>query len=461
MNKNRIERRESSSAKTFWIFKTACFNRSHIPPRETSGYFWLLYPSRSRERSVVAPFAGCHFCLCLLQRLLRIAAGDLVIPGGMMRPRPSFAHRSPGHRLSRAGLAEGTEIDVEENPKQHDERRHIVDHIRDRDQQAPKNLRKPHDDARNDVSDAAANNLPELHLLPGVKEAGLRGFYGVAAGDVLFNVLHPARIGRSPAHHAQPVQRLQSEEDHKAQAEPGMQEACRRASAEKWSEEAEDPRQIDPEPRQQREEEKDPDHPVEKAGVDGMAQQFAGIDDGSTATINHVGAMYEAIGRSRHLVLLSRGRRWRVNSHYRRGGLFAPWTLENIMHDHTHEAQHCAEQSNRFEDVLPDGEAQRNARFRGQVAVALGLGCIVQHVDHMRAADGVGVVNPSVLKSRDLAQLRSAIFGHELHVLFGSEVQTPSGTRLDARRLQPCSHSVRTQCALVYLFCITRQKKSW
>src|SRR5664279_6572282 len=94
-----------------------------------------------------------------------------------------------------------------------------------------------------------------------------------------------------------------------------------------------------------------------RAGVHGMAQQFAGIDDGAPETIDHVGAMYEAIGRSRHLVLLSRGRRWRVNSHYRRSRLFAPWTLENIMHDHTHEAQHCAEQSNRFEDVLPDGKA--------------------------------------------------------------------------------------------------------
>src|SRR5664280_3024089 len=72
----------------------------------------------------------------------------------------------------------------------------------------------------------------------------------------------------------------------------------------------------------------------------------------------------------------------------------------------------------------------------------------------MRAADGIRIVNPSVLKPRDLAQLSSAIFGHELHVLFGSEMQTPSGTCLDARRLQPCSHSVRTQCALVYLFCL-------
>ena len=70
MNKDRIEKRESSSAKTFWIFKTACFNRSHIPPRETSGYLWLFYPTRSRDmdqslpRSRAAISASACFSAC-------------------------------------------------------------------------------------------------------------------------------------------------------------------------------------------------------------------------------------------------------------------------------------------------------------------------------------------------------------------------------------------------------------
>src|ERR1019366_4576491 len=68
----------------------------------------------------------------------------------------------------------------------------------------------------------------------------------------------------------------------------------------------------------------------------------------------------------------------------------------------------------------------------------------------MRAADGVGIVYPSVLKSRDLAQLSSAIFGHELHVVFGPEVQASGRAGFDAGGLQPSSHSVRAQRALVH-----------
>jgi hypothetical protein len=122
------------------------------------------------------------------------------------------------------------------------------------------------------------------------------------------------------------------------------------------------------------------------------------------------------------------------------------------VHNHAHEAQHCAKQSNRFKNVLPNREAERNARFRGQVAVALGLGGIVQHVNHVRSANRVGIVNPGVLKTGDLAQLRSAIFRYKLHVFFGPEVQAPGGTCLDAGGLQASSHSVRAERALVNLF---------
>src|ERR1035441_4322794 len=152
-------------------------------------------------------------------------------------------------------------------------------------------------------------------VLTGVKEAGLRRFYRVATGHVLLDVLHPAGVVGSPAHHLQPIDRLQRKEENESQAEPGMQKAGRGSASEQRREEAEDPRQIDPETRQQSQEEKDPDHPVEKAGVHGMAQQFPGVNHRPSQAINRVGAMYEAIGRGRHLVLLSRGRRWRGKEH--------------------------------------------------------------------------------------------------------------------------------------------------
>src|ERR1035437_7606533 len=332
--------RNSSSGRLFAAASPMSLPASLCGCRRFSGASW----SRSRMWSTIYLRSSC--CLGFSSTSISAPLAS-----------PTFAYRVARHRLNGSGLATGDEIEVEKNPKQHDERRYIVDHIRDRDQDAPENLRQPHNDAGNDIGDAAANNLPELEFLASIEEADIGGFRGIRFRDIFLHALHPARVSGSPAHHAKPVQRLQSEEDHEAQAEPGKQEAGRRAPAAQRSEEAEDPRQIDSEARQQSQEEEDPDHPVQKARVHGMAQQFAGIDDGAPETINHVGAMYEAIGRSRHLVLLSRWRRWRVNSHYRRSRLLAPWTLENIMHDHADEAQHRAEQSNRFEDVLPNCEA--------------------------------------------------------------------------------------------------------
>ncbi len=179
-----------------------------------------------------------------------------------------------------------------------------------------------------------------------------------------------------------------------------MQETRHRASAKQRREEAEDPRQINPEARQQGEEEEDADHPVKKARVHRMTQQFTRIDNGAPETVDGIGAMYEAIGRrGRHLVLLSRGRLRRVNSHDRRSGLCAPWTFEDVMHHHPYEAQHGAKQSNRLEDVLPNRETERNARLRRQIAVAFRLGDVVQHVDDVRAADRVRVVDTGILES--------------------------------------------------------------
>src|ERR1017187_6710614 len=79
-----------------------------------------------------------------------------------------------------------------------------------------------------------------------------------------FDVLHPAGVVGSPGHHLPPIQRLQREEEDESQAEPRMQEAGGGSAPEQWRKEAENPRQIDPEARQQGQEEEDPDHPVEK-----------------------------------------------------------------------------------------------------------------------------------------------------------------------------------------------------
>ena len=54
----------------------------------------------------------------------------------------------------------------------------------------------------------------------------------------------------------------------------------------------------------------------------------------------------------------------------------------------------------------------------------------MQHVNHVGAADGVGVVHAGILEAGDVAQLLGAALGQELHVVFGAEVQAAGGTRL-------------------------------
>src|SRR5208283_501167 len=102
-----------------------------------------------------------------------------------------------------------------------------------------------------------------------------------------------------------------------------MQQASCGSATEQRREESENPRQVNTKPGEQREKKEDPDHPVEKARVDGMAQQFARIDNGAPQTVDGVRAVYKAIGRGRHLVLLPRGLRWRVDQLHRRRGLRA------------------------------------------------------------------------------------------------------------------------------------------
>ena len=49
------------------------------------------------------------------------------------------------------------------------------------------------------------------------------------------------------------------------------------------------------------------------------------------------------------------------------------------------------------------------------------------------------------------AAASTRVVGQLLHVFFAAEMQAARGTRLDARRLQPRAHAVRTQRALVNL----------
>src|SRR5579872_3982206 len=107
-------------------------------------------------------------------RLPRVTSGDLFVPGGMKCPSPCFADRAARHRLKRSWLADGTEVDVDEDSTQHDDCGDVVHNIADGYGPASKGSRPgPENDSGNQVDDAADDNLPKHYLLAGVEEAGV------------------------------------------------------------------------------------------------------------------------------------------------------------------------------------------------------------------------------------------------------------------------------------------------
>src|SRR5262245_13973158 len=75
----------------------------------------------------------------------------------------------------------------------------------------------------------------------------------------------------------------------------------------------------------------------------------------------------------------------------------------------------------------------------------------MQHVNHMRATDRLGIVNSRVCEAKIFPELLGTLFRDKLHVLFRAKLQASGGTRLDASRLQPLTYAVRAQRALVNL----------
>src|SRR5579885_1989868 len=125
---------------------------------------------------------------------------------------------------------------------------------------------------------------------------------------------------------------------------------------------------------------------------------------------------------------------------------------------HHHVVQAYAQESEQGErsqhwlrQPLPDGVAPRDGGIAGQAAVALRIGRIVQHVDHVCAADRLRVVHARLVIPEVLAQLLGALFGDEFHVVFRAELQAACWAGLDAGRLQALPHAVGTERALVDL----------
>src|ERR1700739_2366274 len=101
-----------------------------------------------------------------------IATSHLLVPGRVKGPRPRFTDRTACHGLKRARLSDRTQIDVNENPPQHDEREDVVQDVATRYCDAPERVGpNPEDDSRDQEHNAADHDLPELSFLAGIEES--------------------------------------------------------------------------------------------------------------------------------------------------------------------------------------------------------------------------------------------------------------------------------------------------
>jgi hypothetical protein len=225
--------------------------------------------------------AGSHPAARFLVGLLRVASGDLLIPGGVEGPSPGVAYGAANHGLEGARLSDRALIDVDEDSAKHHDRRDIVYDIADSDSGCAERPRaRPQDGSRYDVQNAAANDFPEQKFLSGVEKASLRRIHLFFAGGDFLDIAHPSGIGRGPEHGLEPVQYLECKEENEGYTKIRVQGARELSAAEEGRDPVKQPREIEGEAGEQGEEEKESDCPVQDARVHGMAQQLSAIDGG-------------------------------------------------------------------------------------------------------------------------------------------------------------------------------------
>ena len=256
---------------------------------------------------------GIHPAVGFFAGFYRVASGDLLVPGGVEGPSPSFAYCAADHGLEGPGFADRALIDVDEDSAEHDEGGDVVEHVADGDGGSAEIFGSaPEDDAGDHKDDASADDLPELNFLSGIEEACIGGVHFLFAADNLLHVAHPAGVGGSPGHGAKPVEGLQSEEEDEADAEIGVHDAAERASAKDGREPAEQPWEVDTKAGEEGEEKEERDRPVNDAGVDRMAQEFSDINPGAAHGLEFLASLVvEAVdGVSGHGWLLGADLAW-------------------------------------------------------------------------------------------------------------------------------------------------------
>ena len=202
-----------------------------------------------------------------------------------------------------ARLADRAQVDVNEDSAQHDEGGNVVQHVTGGYGNSSESFgARPQDGAGDQVGDAARDDLPEHNLLASIEEAGFGRIHALFAAGDCFYVAQPVRVAWGPKHGLKPVEGLHGEEEDEGYSEIRMHDAAELSAAEDGGEPAEEPREINAEAAEEREKEKERDRPVEEAGVDGMAEEFAAIEGSPAGVLEGLaGFIVEAFdGSARH-----------------------------------------------------------------------------------------------------------------------------------------------------------------
>src|SRR5208282_1336228 len=130
-------------------------------------------------------------------------------------------------------------------------------------------------------------------------------------------------------------------------------------------------------------------------------------------------------------------------------GLGHAGAIGDVMKEDAEAAEQSEGSDHRFEEPLPPGVAPRDRRIFREIAVALGVGGVVENVDDVGSADGLGIVDAGVLPAAIIAELLGALFGDESHVFFAAEFQAAGGTCFDAGGFESFAYAIGAEGASV------------
>src|ERR1700722_13856 len=133
----------------------------------------------------------------------------------------------------------------------------------------------------------------------------------------------------------------------------------------------------------------------------------------------------------------------------RRFGLRPARTDRHIVQGHAQKSEHGECAQHRLEQPLPHRVAPGNDGILRQAPIALGIGRVVQNINHMRSANRLRIVDAGLFESEIFAQLFGSFLGDELHVIFAAKLQAAGRASLDAGWLQTLTDAIGAQRALV------------